>query len=458
MALRRSRASIQPFRVGAASAYRCAVAARYLYGDSEPFPYGYDFLAALKRFVGSSSKALALLAEADDLERSLGERAQERLFAIDAIAGFFGGLVDVVGERAARSGAPQIVGPYANQLVEQIEVLSAHARATIAKDLDADQVDVTSRIRDRRAGVKQALADFMLAEPLAVEEWALSLELAGTSPHGQAVLMHADEITTCFALDVGRDAAWARARRVGDLVSGLALQVGFKKAFLRSSLHPDVAALDELVIAGLELGPDSAEIRLRRKLDAPRDAFVITLDPDGAEDEGGLSARITRFENGTGASTPFASQGEDLGRILELVGALRREGNSLIAHKKRLLYVQLDGHDVLERQLVPALFARIAERMAPIAHEVARRSPSRQELSLKFQRDDGRREELYLEKSVLEQMVAPLPADLQGMYHHLGFLPEPVPLTTASAPAPARPSAMPPPRPGSMPPPRKPRP
>lgn len=431
------------------------VAARYLYGDSEPFPFGADFLAALRRFVEASSRALLALHEADELERSLGERAQERLHAIDALSGFFGGLVDVVAERAARSASPQSVGPYANQLIEHIEAMNAAARQHIAQDLDHDQVDVTSRIREKRAASRQALGDYLLAEPLPVSEWALSLELAGTQQTGQAVLTHPSDIETCFALEIGRDPSWSRPRKAGELVAGLALQVGFKKAFLRSSLHPDIVALDELVVSGLELGPDSAEVRLRRRLDAPRDAFVITLDPD---DAGRPVARVARLdERSGGAEAPFASQGDDVAHIVELVSALRREAKSLLGYKRRLVWAQLDGHDVFERGLTATLFDRLAERLAPIAEEVERRSPSRNELSLKYERDDCRREELYLRKSDLQAMVAGLPPELLVTYTHLAFLPEnlrarsvtppsaPEPYPSAPPPAPARPSAAPPP-------------
>ena len=78
---------------------------RFLYGDSEPFPGGYDFLAALRQFVEAASKSLVLAHEADELERSLGERAQEHLYAVESIQTFFSGLGDLIAERAARSDA-----------------------------------------------------------------------------------------------------------------------------------------------------------------------------------------------------------------------------------------------------------------------------------------------------------------------------------------------------------------
>jgi hypothetical protein len=429
---------------------------RFLYGDSEPFPGGYDFLAALRQFVAASSRALVLAHEADELERSLGERAQEHLYAIETIQTFFTGLGDLIAERAARSGSPQIVGPYAAQVVEHVEAVGAHARALRSKELDGASVEVTSRIRERRAEIRQVIADYLLSGPLPVLSWAISLNLAGTAPNGQAVLEHPGDVSTSVAIDVTRDATWNRARRLGDIVPGMTMQVGFKKAFLRSSLHPDVVALDEHVIAVLELGPDSMELRLRRKLDAPRDAFVLTVDPD---ENGKPLVKVTRMDErgGGSADPPFVSEGDEARRVLELVSILRGECSALLAHKKRLLSAQLDGHDVFERSLVPVLLQRIADRLTPIATEVSRHSPNPSELSLKFEREGGRREEVYLKKAELVAMVAGLPPELLQVFSGLAFLPPqsveidvsvaeptPPPIELASV-RPARPSAAPPP-------------
>ncbi|HBQ09983.1 MAG TPA: hypothetical protein DEF51_01925, partial [Myxococcales bacterium] len=94
---------------------------QYLYGDSQPFPDGYDFLTELRLFVEAASQALSLSEEADSLEQSLGERAQLHLHAVDALQTFFDQVTELVADRAARSGAPQTVGPWARKLLEHVE-------------------------------------------------------------------------------------------------------------------------------------------------------------------------------------------------------------------------------------------------------------------------------------------------------------------------------------------------
>jgi hypothetical protein len=103
------------------------MAGRFLYGDSEPFPGGF-VLTTLRSFVTSSAKVLALQHEADELERSLGARAQEHTQALESITSFFQQVSDLIAERAVRSPAPQVIGPYAAQLMEFTEELEREAR------------------------------------------------------------------------------------------------------------------------------------------------------------------------------------------------------------------------------------------------------------------------------------------------------------------------------------------
>ena len=394
----------------------------YLYGDSQPFPDGYDFLAELRSFVAAASQALQLAYEADELEESLGDRAQEHLHAIEAIQSFFDNVTNLVADRAARTGAPQVIGPYARELLGQVDAIGARAKQSRAHDLDADSVQVTSSIHERRSNLRSVLSTYLLTDPFRTLSWAMSLNLGGTAPHGQVVLSHPSALTTSFTVDVNGAGDWGRPRKVGELRAGLTLQIGFKKAFLRSSLQPDVHTLDDFYIGDVELGPDSMELHLRRKPGAPRDAFVIELDVD---ESGASVAKVTKRNDKQGGESeaPHTSEGEEIQVIEQLADALRRECTPLLRQKRRLVFAQLDGHDVFERGLVRQLFERAVARMAPIAAQVAMHSPNPAELSLKVEREGGRREEIYLRKQELVDVVAPLPPEAQVLFEPLGFLP-----------------------------------
>lgn len=404
----------------------------YLFGDSQPFEGGYDFLAELRAFVRSASQVLVLAHQADELEQNLGDRAQAHLHAIEAIQTFFDHVHEGVTDRAVRSTAPTLIAPFAKELLAQVEAIGARAKQSRANDLDADSVAVTSSIRDKRTELRSVMAAYLLTDPLPTASWAMSLNLGHTSPQGQVVLSHPKGLTTRFTVEVNAS-TWAKPRKLGELCPGMALQVGMKKAFLRSSLHPDIHTLDDFYLGEIELGPDSMEAHLRRKPDAPRDAYVVELDID---DAGRTIARVTNRREKGGEAEPFNSQGEDVARLRELATVLRREVAPLVRRKRRLVSAHLDGHDMFERGLARQLFERIIARMAPIALAVAQHSPNPQELSLKVESDEGRREEIYLRKQELIEMVAPLPEEKRALFRPLEFLP-PAPTPSAPPPPPA---------------------
>jgi hypothetical protein len=395
------------------------VGQRYLFGDSEDFPGGTDFLTELRQFVAAASKALALAHEADELERGLVTRGQEHTIAVETLFAFFDGISATISERAANWANPHLVAPYAVKLIEAVASIGHQARAGRTQELDSNQAAATARIEECRAKMREALEEYFIASPVPVTSWGASLSLLGDEPLGDVLIQHPSELTTSFAVDVAGDTTWGRPRKLGDVEKDLTLQVGFKKAFLRSALQPDMVELDDQVISTVKIGPEAMEVRLRKKPDAPRDQYVISLARD---DNGVPVAQVMRFgESGEGGER-FTSPPEERAKIEALADKLRRECAPLLQRKKRLIFAQLAGQDVFERGVVHTLLERFIDRMAPIAEQVARHSPNPHELSLKLEREDGRREELYLRKAELRQLVAPLPPSAQSLFQRLGFL------------------------------------
>jgi hypothetical protein len=66
---------------------------------------------------------------------------------------------------------------------------------------------------------------------------------------------------------------------------------------------------------------------------------------------------------------------------------------------------------------------RLIDQFAPIAREVVRRSPNKAELSLKVEKRDGVREELYVRKVDLVEPLGDLPESLRESYAALDIFP-----------------------------------
>jgi hypothetical protein len=105
---------------------------------------------------------------------------------------------------------------------------------------------------------------------------------------------------------------------------------------------------------------------------------------------------------------------EDLPGLKELWATLCRQRDLVITNRRDLQWVRLDNRDVLKHNLVIDLLERLVRYYRPVVQQIARRSSNPEELTIKIDRGDGRREELYLDKNALISKLANLPASVQG--------------------------------------------
>jgi uncharacterized protein YceH (UPF0502 family) len=104
----------------------------------------------------------------------------------------------------------------------------------------------------------------------------------------------------------------------------------------------------------------------------------------------------------------FPAVPSDVEKLSGLFAVLQRVGQE--AHRRRVTVsaAELGGVDLL-REDPGALLAHLVERFAPTVDEIARRSPTPRELSLKLEHEDGRREERYLDRQLVDALLADLP-------------------------------------------------
>ncbi|RME23378.1 MAG: hypothetical protein D6806_11400, partial [Deltaproteobacteria bacterium] len=88
-----------------------------------------------------------------------------------------------------------------------------------------------------------------------------------------------------------------------------------------------------------------------------------------------------------------------------------------------LVSVSIDGRQLMDGQSATELVRRLVEFYAPTVREIDARSPSPHELCLKLERDSGRREEFYLPKSRLAELLGRLPARKRAVFTPFGIDP-----------------------------------
>jgi len=405
---------------------------RFLYGDSAPFPLGYNFLATLEVFMAAATRIVQLESESRDLTRLSDDLAAGRMKGLEALDQFH-----TVVMRAVQDTAQKVQHAHALEYAQKVAQFASsyvdeHRRATLgASEREAMQVRTEN---DRRVNEqRQQLETFLRAAklPVLATRVAMQLVVDGKDARHQmsAIFDNPDGIQTSFALGASRAGAWALPRKIGELAPGTELSVGIDKSWLRGTVTPKQVNVDDWVITQFDLSQDALGLTLRRKLTEKEvlhfelrrteQGLTGTVEHPGQTDAEGLNGQL-------GMS--------DVSALEQIWHALRLACREVLEHKEQLVSVSLDQAPVFEDGLVIQFVVRLVAMFAPTVREIAKRSPNEFELSLKQENEGGRREEVYLRKEQLVSRLQPLSSIGREIFAPLG-LDSWVPGLTAAPPA-----------------------
>lgn len=405
---------------------------RFLYGDSAPFPLGYNFLATLEVFMAAATRVVQLDHESRDLLRHTDEIAKNRLKGLEALDQFHTVVMRAVQETAqkvqhahALDYAQRVAG-FASSFVDD------HRRTTLAAN-EREGMQSASE-NDRRVSEQRThIEGFLKVARLPVLATKLSMRLSGegkeTSVNMTALFDNPDGIQTAFTLGAFRIPFWASPRKVSDFLQGIELMVGVDKSWLRGTVTAKQLNVDDWIVAQFETSEETFELTLRRKI-AEKDSIMFTL----RRTETGVLGRVQHTGPGAGEGVPDALSPGDVSQLERLWKAIMATARDVVDQKEQLLSVNLDGQPVFDARLAVPFVVRLVTMFAPTVREIAKRSPNEFELSLKQETEGGRREEIYLRKEQLLSKLQPLPSSGREVFAPLG-LDTWVPGTTSVPPA-----------------------
>jgi hypothetical protein len=398
---------------------------KFLYGDSVPFPLGFDFLATLGAFMKAATRVVML----DQSARKDATAAQERADAREAEAESLRYMHDVLVrslDEALSPGGPR------GTLMSDTPPLAASKYATDMKDASQRLVDERSQAGQnataseaaklaatdaaRHAEMRSVLEEFVGGAELPVLSARVSLQLRDGKNELGVVFRNQGEVVTSFVLGAAKQPEWSAPRRVSELVQGLDLNVGIKKAFFKGTLSYERVHLDDWYLGRADVHASFAEIALRKKPDQ-KDSLVFRLKrmPDG------MRAEVEHPDDPNAKQLSPGLSIEDAALVDKLSRAVVERFTPLLHQREAVVRVELDGQDVFALGLEMALVARLVAVFAPVVEEVAQRSPNQAELSLKKEHDGGRREEIYLRRSELTAALQPLDASGRAVFTPMGL-------------------------------------
>jgi hypothetical protein len=434
---------------------------RFLYGDSAPFPLGYNFLATLEVFMTAATRIVQLESDARELTRQSEELAAGRVKGLEALDQFH-----TVVMRAVQDTAQKVQHAHALEYAHKVAQFASsyvdeHRRVTIGAS-ERESMQCRTENERRVAEQRQQLEGFLKVAKLPVLASKMSMRLTPDGKDGRArtdmsaVFDNPDGIQTAFNLGMHKVAAWAMPRKISELAQGVDLLVGVDKSWLRGTVTPKQVNVDEWVITQFDLADDAFALTIRRKL-AEKEALQFAL----RRTEAGLSGTVEHPGHANAEALSGQLGTSDLSALDRVWQALRLASREALDHKEQLVTLSLDGTPVFEGGLVIPLVVRLVTMFAPTVREIAKRSPNEFELSLKQEAEGGRREEIYLRKEQLVSKLQPLSSIGREVFAPLGldsWVPglttAPPPVVSVIPPAPhsgPHPASM-PPAAGSMPP------
>jgi hypothetical protein len=405
---------------------------RYLYGDSTPFPLGYNFLATLESFMNASTRMVLLDVEGAILQKQRDEIAANRVKGLEALEQFHNVVMRAV-QDTAQKVQHQHALEYARNVADfATRYIEEHRRNTLGAN-ERELIQLRSD-GDRRSNEMRAQLEAFLKSarfPVLKTKVSLRLNLDGREARhsGTAAFEHPDGIATSFTVAPHRAAAWAQPRKVSDFVTGVNLRVGVEKSWLRGTVTAKELSVDDWTIMQLEMSDESFELALRRKL-TEKELLVFHIRRNEA---GGIGGTVQHPGAPGSESLPGNLGGQDVTQIERIWVALKGAMREVVDQKEQLLNVSLDAQPVFESGLAIPFVVRLVSMFAPTVREIAKRSPNEFELTLKTEAEGGRREELYLRKEALVSTLQPLPAKGREVFAPLG-LDSWVPSMTAAPP------------------------
>ena len=404
---------------------------RYLYGDSVAFPLQFNFLATLEVFMASATRVVMLEAETQKQTVKANQASLARVQAIEAVEGLHEKAMRAISDALDASGAgprgtmviedpalapSPLVVDYTQRLMAFAERFIEEQRGHAKQATERESQELLADTEKRAAEVWLELDSFFRTARLQILGTRFAMKLRDDKNAVGAVFLNPDGIVSHFELGAAKSAAWRSPRKVGELVQGVDLMIGVKKAFFKGTVSPDHVHLDDHVISRFDVAPESFEIALRKKIDQ-KDAYTLRLTTTA----NGVAGEVDRLDDPNAKALPTALVASDIAILEKLWVALRLECTTLMDHRDKLTRLELDGQDVFADHLALDVVSRLVATLAPTVKEIAQRSPSDQELSLKKENDDGRREELYLTKDELISKLQPLPASGRQVFAPLGL-------------------------------------
>lgn len=380
--------------------------ARILYGDSSPFPYAFDFLESVRAVIDC---CVAMLAAQSTVDQMVKRSAQvEQRLKGDRLR--FDGLLQEVQKAVGHftESSPRL-SEAAAQVVASTRALVDREREHLERQWSAEMAGASRIVDEACATAYQSLEALLLRHvpPQTSVSWRLGADDDGYD--GTISLVTRFGLEASFGIAIPETHAFARPVRAGDVAPATAARLP------RASGGARLVSLDKLYVSEAALEPTRIALLLRAR---PRTGSGWRFD---VRSETGQTFVQALDELGQPSGDVGQLEDQEREPILRLSSAVLDGTFDLVLRRQPMIEAKLDGEALRGRFEPRDVCARLVTVYAPIVSEICRRSGSPDELMLRRELGNGRRDSLFVTRAELSGKMARLPANARHVLDPFGI-------------------------------------
>jgi hypothetical protein len=387
----------------------------YRYGDSSTSPFTSNFLEFLRDsldfsvyVLGADQRIRGTERRKDDLQR----RTDVELNQLDGLKRATLAAIESTPKGAPDSPAAECATRMASACEDSVRSAGAVVREKLAQEISqADAEEGTER-----EGCVKALLTLLAAHTPPEVSSGLRLRSRDTGAYqanvegewpGVGLIWVAE-----LAIPDGHD--FRQLLRVENLQRDLEISAPDQTGWLKKEVKMRPQRLERHVISEARVDGPTMLLRLRTE---PGGEVGFDFDWD-ADAQSLTASRLVAGQDAVVAG-PFDIEDGDKPKIIELCKAVRERLTTL--KHKRLKQARLGDADFGQLSRFVDTAERLVKYLAPFVHEIAKHSLEPDELVLRKQLADDRREEIFVSKTTLRQKYEQLPQDLRALFAPLGL-------------------------------------
>ena len=219
-------------------------------------------------------------------------------------------------------------------------------------------------------------------------------------------------------LEIPEGSLFAPNQKIHELMGNLEVHASEISGWIRKEAKTVSHNLGKLSVHRVTATAEKIEISLEAPEDVHAEGYTIIVDHK--------KGTLEISQRGNDAKS-FDAQSVDADGFLHFANRLAEDATELRHHRRQLLSASLDKSDIKEHDKPSLLVDRLMKSAAPAVHEIALRSPAT-ELVLRRLTGDHRREEIFVSKKDLRDLIEKLPAECRGHFDCLelaGSVPRP---------------------------------